>query len=294
MPRVDVSFQSLMVATDVDVLPDTAEVTDRGAYVVVRTPSNPSYHWGNFVLFRQPPEAGDRARWESTFEAEFGADRAYRHCALVWEPPGTDGAAREEFVAVGYDPDVAVALVASPEELVLHPRANREVTVRALDPGGDDALWAEVLELQVAGREGGHSEADYRVFAEQRMADRRVRFRAGDGAWVVAIAPTGEIAASCGIVVTEGRCRYQAVDTVEQFRRQGIATRLVHDAGRIAVERYGAEHLVIVADAEYHALPLYESCGFVVRERCLAVCWWPTAPRAAEHPEWGVLARPAG
>ncbi|MCW2921424.1 MAG: N-acetyltransferase [Thermoleophilia bacterium] len=293
MPRTDIQIQSLMVATDIDVLPDTSHVEDRGAYVVVRTPTNPSYHWGNFLLFREPPKPGDREQWEAAFEAEFGTEREYRHCAICWDRPGEEGAARTEFVeTAGYDPDPAVALVAQPHELVEHPRMNRDVTVTALDPDGDDALWAGLLELQVLGREPGHSEADYRPFAEARMADRRKRFRAGDGAWFVAQLADGTIAGSCGVVVTQGRGRYQAVDTHPDHRRLGIATRVVYDAGRAAIDEYGAEHLVIAADAEYHALPLYESLGFVARERMFAVCWWPGAPRAAEHPRWGSLARP--
>lgn len=292
MPRTEVDFRSLMVATDVDVLPDTSIVVDRGEYVVVRTPSNPQYHWGNFLLYRDPPVAGDGERWEATFDEEFGADRSYRHCALAWDVPGAEGAAHDEFVEAGYSHEDGVALVAQPQELVEHPRANRDVTVRALDPDADDTLWEAVLELQVASREPGHTEAEYREFVEARMEDRRTRFRAGDGTWFVAQLPSGVVAASCGVVVTQGRCRFQAVDTHPDHRRLGIATRLVHDAGREAIDRFGAEHLVIVADADYHALPLYESLGFVERERLLAVCWWPGAPRAAEHPRWGSLARP--
>ncbi len=292
MPRTDVTFGSLLAATDVDVLPDTAIVEDRGRYVVVRTPSNPGYHWGNFLLFRQPPVPGDRERWETAFVAEFGAERAYWHCALCWEPPGDDGAAVEEFIeSGGYDADRAVALVATPDELVDHPRSNRHVTIHVLDPDGDAETWHDVVELQVAAREPAHAEAPYREFAVQRMEDRRERFRAGDGAWLVARTPAGELAASCGLVVTNGRCRFQAVDTFEPHRRQGIATRLVHDAGRLAIDRFDADHLVIGADANYHALPLYESLGFTVRERSLAVNWWPGAARAAVHPTWGERAR---
>lgn len=293
MPRTEVEFRSLLAATDVDVLSDSAIVEDRGDYVVARTPSNPDHHWGNFLLFRQPPRAGDRERWEAAYLQEFEQGREYWHCALCWEPAGTDGAAIDEFVdGAGYDTDRAVALVAQPEELVEHPRSNREVRVHVLDPDGDADTWHELIDMQVAVREPAHAEGPYRTFAEQRMADRRDRFRAGDGAWLVARTPAGELAASCGVVVTNGRCRFQAVDTFEPHRRQGIATRLVYEAGRVAIERYGAETLVIGADADYHALQLYESLGFVVRERSLAVCWWPGAARAAEHPRWGSLARP--
>lgn len=186
MPRTDVEFRSLLASTDVDVLPDSAIVEDRGEYVVVRTPSNPGYHWGNFLLFRQPPQPGDRARWEAAFVAEFGSDRDYWHCSLCWEPSGAEGAAVAEFLdGGGYEADRAVALVARPDELVEHPRANRDVTVHVLDPDGDVDTWRELIDLQVAAREPAHAEAPYREFAAQRMADRRERFRAamGRGWW---------------------------------------------------------------------------------------------------------------
>ena len=39
-------------------------VTDRGDYLVVRTPSNPGFYWGNFLLLDAP--AGPLAdSWES-------------------------------------------------------------------------------------------------------------------------------------------------------------------------------------------------------------------------------------
>jgi GNAT superfamily N-acetyltransferase len=291
MPRTNVEIRSLLAATDVDVLPDTSLVVDRGEYVVVRTPTNPTYHWGNFLLWRRPPEAGDRARWEAAFLEEFGGEqRGSRHVSLCWDVPGEDGAALEEFVAVGYEADRGVALVAEPDDLVDHPRACVDAQVRALDPDGDEEMWAAVLELQVASREPNHPEEYYRTFVTARMADRRARFRAGDGAWFVALLD-GEVAGSCGVVVTQGRARYQAVDTAPAFRRRGVASRLVVEAGRHAVSNSDARQLVIGADAEYHALPLYESLGFTVRERCLAVCWWPGAEDAGRHPQFGRFAR---
>lgn len=287
MARAGVKIRSLLAATDVDVLPDSSIVADRGEYVVVRTPSNPTYHWGNFLLWRRSPERGDRARWEAAFLEEFADSQELGHVALGWDVPGEEGEAFSEFVTVGYEPDRGVALVADPHELVDHPRLNREVEVRALDPDEDAALWDAVLDLQVANREPGHTEAYHRRFVTDRMANRRERFRAGDGAWYVALLPDGTVAGSCGVIVTEGRARYQAVDTATEHRRRGIASRLVVEAGRHAVEHYGARQLVIGADADYHALPLYESLGFRVREQCLAVCWWPGAPNADRHPSLG-------
>ncbi|MCW2955485.1 MAG: GCN5-related N-acetyltransferase [Thermoleophilia bacterium] len=277
-------FASLGIATDIDVLPTGAIVEDRDAYVVVRTPSNPTHYWGNFLVYRAAPTPGDRERWERDFDREVGSRG---HVALTWDSiDGAMGAAREEFGAAGYEVEESVALVAAPDELLAHARASDEVQIRRLDPapGADEALWVAAEQLQVDNREPGHTETDHRAFVQARQADRRQLFRAGRGGWFVAVTPDGDVAAACGIVVTDGRARYQSVDTAEAFRRRGIASRLVHDVGVAAVRDFRADRLVIVADANYHALALYESLGFVSLERTVSACWWPGAPRAAQHP----------
>lgn len=287
MTRHDLGIRALSYATDIDVLPDDAIVHREGDVVIVRTPSAPTHYWGNFLLFDAPPQPGDRERWEARFARAFDGQNRSRHRAFGWDViDGELGAAQQEFVAAGYQLETAVALIATEQELRAHARASDEVTIVELDPadGADADLWHGVQELQVETRDPGHTEEDHRRFVVERMAGRRRRFQAGDGAWFAAVTAEGEVAASCGIVVTDGRARYQAVDTAERFRRRGIATRLVYDVGRAAFERMGAEHLVIVAEAGYHALPLYESLGFVARERAVGVCWWPTAPNAHLHP----------
>jgi GNAT superfamily N-acetyltransferase len=283
--EITVRIQSLNYATSIDVLPTGVIVEDRGPYVVVRSPSNHSHFWGNFLLYREPPEAGDRERWEADFTREIATGS---HLAFGWDTiEGEVGAAAAEFVRAGYELEREVALVATRESLRAHARASDDVTTRQLDPavdGPDEATWAAVVEAQVASREVGHSEEAYRAYAQSRLDDRRRRFRLGDGAWFVAETPAGELTATCGLIVTNGRGRYQAVDTVPAFQRRGIASRLVHDVGQVAFEAFGAERLVIVADATYHALPLYESLGFVARECTSSVTWWPDAPNAAHHP----------
>jgi ribosomal protein S18 acetylase RimI-like enzyme len=277
--------RSLTYATEIDVLPTGVIVEDRGPYVVVRSPSNPTHFWGNFLLYPQPPSAGDRVAWEADFAREVGATR---HIAFGWDTiEGELGAAEEELVAAGYRMEVGVSLVAQPHELRAHARASHDVRIRPLDPspGADAAGWAASIEVQVEGRDAGHTEEDHRAFVEARTADRRRRFLAGDGAWYVAENTEGEVVAGCGVVVTEGRGRFQSVDTREAYRNQGIASRLVHDAGRHAFEHFGATQLVIVADVGYHALALYESLGFVARERTAGACWWPGAPHADRHPD---------
>ena len=278
--------RALVWATDIDKLPADRVVERRGEYLVVRTPSDPLFWWGNLLVFDGPPAEGDRPRWERSFDAEFGDEPRIEHRTFAWDRvDGEIGEARAEFVAAGYRMEDTVGLIAAPGDIRPHPRENRDVTVRALDPapGADQELWAQVVELQVAGRDEDHPEPEdsYREFARHRLDELRVLFRAGRGAWYVAMVGDAAVAGSCGVVVTGDRGRFHAVDTAAAHRRKGICSRLVVEAAHRAAERYGATRLVIAADADYHALGLYESLGFRRAEHVHGVCLNPAARRAS-------------
>jgi ribosomal protein S18 acetylase RimI-like enzyme len=266
--------RALLWATDIDVLPLDRVLERRDGYLVVRSPSNPGHYWGNLLLFDAPPRSGDGERWERLFEEVFGGDPGVRHRTFAWDDPaGSLGAAHQVFVARGYELETPVGLVASAEDVRPHPRENREVRIRALDPapGADGELWEQVVELQVANDD--RADASFR---RRRLDELRELFVAGRGGWYVALDSDHDaVLGSCGVVVTGERGRFQAVDTAEAHRRRGICSRLVVEAARQSAERFGAHQLVIAADPEYHALGLYESLGFQPRERVCGVCRRP-------------------
>ena len=272
-------MKSIVWATHLDVLPLDRTVERRSDFLVVRSPSNPAHYWGNLLLFDHAPVVGDALRWEASFHDAFGDDPRIRHRTFAWDQTdGAFGALREEFVSRGYDIDESIGLVAEAHELVAHQRENREVVVRTLDPaiGADESLWEAVVELAVAGRDDEFEEESYRAFSRARLEDQRALFRAGRGSWYLAIDPaTGDVVGSCGIVVTAGRGRFQSVDTALAHRRRGISSRLLVEAARHAAEDYGAERFVIVGDAEYFAVGLYESLGFARTEHVVGVCLPP-------------------
>jgi ribosomal protein S18 acetylase RimI-like enzyme len=281
--RDDLTLRSLVWATSIDVLPPDHDVERRDGYLVVRSPSNPTHHWGNMLVFDGPPAAGDREHWELAFASEFGDDERIRHFAFAWDDVGGAlGAADSEFASHGYDVEKSVGLIATSEQLTEHPRANADVEISALDPDGDDDLWVAVVQLWVDSRdlERFADPAPYRVFSSARLRDLREIFRAGHGAWYVALYPGRELAASCGIVVTGRRARYQTVDTLERFRRRGICSRLVVGAARDAAAGHAIDQFVIVADPDYHAMRLYESLGFRQLEHTAGVCKQPSSQGA--------------
>lgn len=272
--------RSLLWATDIDVLAVDRVVERRDGYLVIRCPGNPTFYWGNLLLFDDPPAAGDGPRWERLFAEELGSHPEIEHTTFGWDRVDGDfGAARKEFPAPDYEPLELAGLIATAAQLRPHPRENRDVSVRALDPDADAQLWDAAVELQVAGREDDFDEASYTTFRGVRLEELKALFRASGGAWYVALGPAGELVAGCGIVVTGTRARFQAVDTAAAHRRRGICSRLLVEAARHSAEHYGAERFVIAADPDYHALGLYESLGFQASERVCGIYRKPPAAK---------------
>jgi ribosomal protein S18 acetylase RimI-like enzyme len=271
--------RTLTWATELDVLPGDRVVERAGDHLVIRSPSNPTHWWGNYLLFDDAPREGDGERWEGLFVAAFPDAASGGHRSFAWDRGDDEtGQAIGEFVRRGFALDRGIGLVAAPAAVTPHPRANREVTVRALQaaPGADDELWEAALAVQIANNDADDDPIPgYGAFARRRQHDLRGLLAQGRGAWYVALDPTGggpdpavpQVVASCGVVVTGSRARFQQVDTAPQRRRRGICRRLVAEAAAHAAAHHELEALVIVADAGYHALGIYESLGFTVRDR---------------------------
>jgi GNAT superfamily N-acetyltransferase len=261
------TVRSLVWATDIDVLERNHALVRRDRYWAVHSPENPTFWWGNFLLFDDAPVDGDGDRWEELFQAEFGARTAVTHRCFAWDrTDGIAGAAGPELVARGYELEWTVGLVAQAGHVVSHPRANQQVTVQALDPDADARLWEAAIEIQMAQAPADVSVDYHRTYLVRRQRGLRELFRDGRGAWYLALLD-GLPVASLGIVVTGSRARYQVVETLAAHRRKGIATRLVADAATHAARHHHIDHFVIAADPDYHAIGIYEGLGFERAER---------------------------
>ena len=246
-------------------------VEERGDCVVVRTPSNPGYYWGNFLLFRDPPGEGAPAEWKRRFHQEIASRQPARHLAFGWDAPEGERGRVEPFLAEGFILNENVVLTA--DTVSPPPRPNREVEVRPL---ASDADWAQALENQVVCHAAEFRLPEYRVFKTLQMDAYRRMAAAGLGAWFGAFLD-GRLVADLGVFVDGPVARFQAVETHPDFRRRGICGTLVHESARHAQAALGAERLVMVADEHYHAGRIYQSLGFRPTERQLGIELRPDA-----------------
>jgi len=268
------NLRSLGYRTDLIFPAFDGEIIDRGDYLAVRSPLNPTFYWGNFLLFAKPPQEGDFEKWRELFGRDIGAPPKVTHLAFGWDSPQGDSGLIEPFLQAGFGVERSVVLTATQPRPPARPSS--EVTIRVLNT---DADWAQAVELQVLGREPGHEEAGYREFKERARDRYRSMEAAGLGHWYGAFIGD-RLVADLGVFHDgRGLGRYQAVETHPDFRRRGIAGTLVYEAGRRAIVEHGLQTLVIIADEDGDPSRLYQAVGFAPTEKDVGVLWWQGRPR---------------
>lgn len=241
---------SLGWRTDLAVLRLGGSTIERRAdHLVVRTPENPAYHWGNFLLVTDPdPGAVDDAdRWRARFAAEFpGALHLAIGLPAAPQPAAWRGTTLEASDVLVHHGDVLGRPL--PVGYTVRPIVSR-------------ADWSASTALNDEHYPGEPE------FARQRSATRARLVQEGHLAWFGAFTTAEDrLAAELGIVlVGAGLARYQSVLTHAGHRRRGLTGHLLTVAAQHARAR-GASTLVIVADADGDAGRLYRAAGFTHTE----------------------------
>lgn len=260
---------SLAWRTDLALLElEGSVVEDHGTHLVIRTPDNPSYYWGSFLLLAQPPAADSGKFWLETFQRAFPDAR---HRAIGVD--GTTGSAADlkPLAQAGLEVETSTVMTASAVHPPPHP--NQQATVRALTSDDD---WAQQVDVAVA------AESDYpRDFATALNANNRRLVEAGHARWFGAFL-NGRLLSSLGLVrAGADHARFQQVKTHPDARGQGLAGTLVHAAGRWGLVDLGVTSLVMVADPDYLAVRVYRSVGFTDTETQLQAARRPADCQAS-------------
>lgn len=264
------NVRSLGYGTDLILPAFDGEIFDRGDYLVIRTPNNPTFYWGNFLLFRRPPREGDYRKWRELFAREIGVPPEFEHQAFGWDSPEGDEGVIQPFLQSGFRPNRGVVMTS--RELRPPARPSDLVTVRALKTEAD---WEQAVDNQVVCREPEFDEVGFREFRRRQMLRYRRMAEAGLGDWFGAFVGK-RLVADLGIVRDRGIGRFQSVQTHPEFRRRGIAGTLVVAAGRQAMAEHHLHTLVIVAEPASGPARLYQSLGFEPTEKQVGLEWWPS------------------
>lgn len=235
------------------------EVLERRGYIAALTPGNPGFYWGNFLLFTQPPQPGDLARWLRLFEHEFGQHSQIRHHTFGWDTTDGEVGEAQQFVDAGFK------LVNEPvmviEKALPAPRP-ADIDVRPFESAADWAAWSS---LNIAADPLEGSSDHYTDFKRALRARYRHMVEGSLGVWLGAFA-SGKLIGSLGLFAGGDVARFQAIETHPNHRGRGVATTLVAEACRYGLEEL-APRLVLVANDNTMAQRIYQRLGFTEIER---------------------------
>ena len=231
--------------------------------LVLRTPDNPLFYWGNCLVLPQPPRDADLAHWLTRFEDEVGRHVPQSgHVAI-----GFDARAPHEpllsWQAAGFEIFATAQLSAGAAQLRPPSRPLApDFEFQVLDLGRP-GRQVEVVDLQCASRPPGFEAERYREFRLRQMRRYAAMQAAGRGHWFgIRHRASGALVADCGLFHAGRLGRFQFVGTHPDWRRRGLCSALIAASSLHGVERMGLERLVICADPEDVAIGLYERLGY--------------------------------
>ncbi len=249
--------RSLGLSTDLQLLALRGTIVDRDDYLVVTTPDDPGYYYGNLLVFPAPPQVGEVAYWTRRFAEEIGHRPDIHHVTFAWDGVTGDVGAREELEAAGFSILVIQAMTAPTRTVAARlawARLEPPIEIRELDP---DTVRATA---DLAFADADHHDDAFRQFLQRRTAWQSRLIALGSGRFWGAF--DGDIlVGSLGLVSLGEIARYQDVQTAASHRRRGIATALLATAANAIVET-PAETVVIQVLPDTPAASVYRRAGF--------------------------------
>jgi GNAT superfamily N-acetyltransferase len=219
-------------------------------HLVVKSPNNPDFHWGNFVLVTDPSQVDNSVRWLTRFDEVF-PDANWVSIGLPTYPKLID-----DWTSAGIELERLDVLAA--KELPTRPD---------LTPSYDSRLfrdddWETLLkrEISVNYESGEHEPVSFESFIRNSIENYRRLADQGLVAWVGAFSDD-ELVADLGIVVCGTIGRYQSVQTVEKHRKRGLASHLLGKAAEWSSNQ-GCDSWVIVTETTNDAGRVYRRAGF--------------------------------
>lgn len=248
-------LKSLARQTDLIFAAHNGKILDRGNYLVISTPTNPSYHWGNYLVFNKAPVANDEVKWREVFKAEFGHDERITHELFAWDLGQDDQFDPAPFVTLGFEQDEGITLAT--DQLEYPAKYNLDIELIKI---ASDEEWEEVTKLQILCGDPKFAKS-YEPFKRAQMKNYRQMTAAKLGHWWAAKLD-GKIVADLGVFYQGQVARYQSVGTHPDYRRLGICQTLVYESALSSLTEFKVNQLVMEADIHYHAAKIYESVGF--------------------------------
>ena len=272
--KTDMKIKSLDLRTEFLCHMPDSNFADRGEYLVIGTPSNPTFWCGNCLLFKNPPQAGDYKRWMAIFLEELKIPED-RHRVFYIDSPDGDSGCTQEFLANGFEVETHDVLSLDANGFRPCDSALPELSFRTVNTDPEWAALVTMSCLTACADKAQGTGPGYEDYLRLRMDSYRAKSRRGEGAWWAAFLDDKPVA-DMGLYFAEGLGRFCAVETHPDYRRKGICRTLLSTVCADAFAAGRAETLVIMPE-DGPVRRIYESVGFAFRERSVCIMRAPAA-----------------
>jgi GNAT superfamily N-acetyltransferase len=239
-----------------------SEVLAHDGFIAVRTPSNPTFYWGNCLYLADNPADADLALWLARFDAavKSGSDyaAAIQHVAIGTNAlPGTL-ADLPSWRAARFEAHTTSSLCLSQPQ-ALKP-STRLPTLARFAPLDLVLDLPALLDVECSEIDGYEPEG-YRQFRHRQHLRHQAMQTAGLAQWF-GMWCGDELAAVCGLLRRADQVRFQNVVTKPEHRRKGLCTALISHTCQWAFSNWQTQQLWMMADPHDVAIGIYESLGF--------------------------------
>lgn len=238
--------------TDLEILKHSgSSIEELDDFLVIRTPHNPDYHWGNFILVTNKELGSDSGKWLKIFKANF-PDAKWLAIGLPEYPKSI-----ENWSSTGAEIERMDVLKAKVRPDA--PEIGTGYTSRKLSGEDWDLLLAREISENL--KSGDHDAKSFERFITKSIENHIELSERGLAAWFGAFHEK-DLVADLGIVICGETARYQSVQTDASHRNKGLASHLLGQAAIWAGTK-GCKSWVIVTESTNAAGRVYRRAGFV-------------------------------
>lgn len=260
-------LKSKGLTTDILLGKHVSRVTVFDDHIVVETPDNPKFFWGNYLIFKGSPKLTSITHYMDCFEQHFKNNRNIGHIALTWDDINCviSSELAAKFAELEFEIDTTSVMTIqniSPKLIKLNGIKVRKITSK-LD-------WKKAQQLQTSIHNDFDPNQIYKML-EKRFEQYRHLIGSNNGEWFGAFRGD-QLVGDLGIMFDDHVARFQNVKTHPDFRQQGICKALVNAAIGHVQKRVG--NIIFVIEAESSGLTerIYQGFGFTKSENLAAVC----------------------
>lgn len=259
-------IKSLAYRTDLIYSEFEGTVKNKENYLVIKTPSRPSYFWGNYILMKNAPQNESYKEWIDIYKSEFNKSEPN---FMTFGIDSTDNHINnlEQFINNGFTIKSTSVLTST---ILKYPKKyNSNIEIRQLNDDNDWKGWVDVHK-----NENWYLSKDSEsAFLETQLVSTRKFTESYPGMRFGAFL-NGKLVGDLGIYFSNDIGRFNSVSTHQDYRNKGICQTLLYESFKHVTEKCNIKKLVIVADNEYFALDIYKKAGFIETENQIGLEWY--------------------